>query len=170
MKIILYAAFLLSILLFGCSKQPDVLFEVPFQLTFEIPAGLNPFDKHFILVRNVPTNIEALKRQFEVAEGGELVIRPASAILTSLGQSLDFDFLQEVELSVFDTDPDDDRIAFLTEDVPFNAGRNVVVLPFDTDLSDYLEQDRVNFKVSLRLRTTTPSFIDSVMEVQFTVE
>ena len=155
------ATILVVLILQGCSKKQEVIFEFPMQLEFEIPAGLNPFDKHFFIVRNVPTNLELLKAQFGVEEGQPLVIKPTNAIMTSKLQNIDLDFIAEVEISLFEEDPDEDIIAFLTDQVPINAGRSIVIIPFDTDFSEQLEKGMVNFKVSIRLRSTTPSFIES---------
>lgn len=154
----------------GCTKKPDVRFEVPFQLNFEIPAGLNPFKKHFREIRAVPSNLEALKKQFNIPAGENLDIRPGSAILSSLLNNVDYDFLEEIEISIFQDDPEDDVIAFLSDRIPFNAGRNVIIIPFDTDVSDFLETGMVNFKISFRLRRTTPSFIETSINIRFSVE
>ncbi len=162
--------FIICITFIGCGKEENILFEIPFELRFDIPAGLNPFDKHFFLVRNVQTNIRELRTQFNIDENQSLIIRPASAVLSSTFQDITFEFLAEVEISLFEDDPDQDIEAFLTENVPVNAGRNVVVVPFETDLSKYVDEQTMNFKISLRLRTTTPSFIESVIELNFTAE
>jgi hypothetical protein len=118
----------------------------------------------------VQTNIRELRNQFNIDENQSLIIRPASAVLSSTFQDITFEFLAEVEISLFEDDPDQDIEAFLTENVPVNAGRNVVVVPFETDLSKYVDEQTMNFKISLRLRTTTPSFIESVIELNFTAE
>ncbi|MDH3650518.1 MAG: hypothetical protein OEQ53_12610 [Saprospiraceae bacterium] len=162
--------FIICVTITGCGKEENILFEIPFELRFDIPAGLNPFDKHFFLVRNVQTNIKELRNQFQIDENQPLIIRPASAVLSSTFQDNTYEFLAEIEISLFEDDPDQDIEAFLTENVPVNAGRNVVVVPFETDLSKYIDDQAVNFKISLRLRSTTPSFIESIIEMNFTAE
>lgn len=153
----------------GCGKDRNVLFDLPFELRFEIPAGLNPLDRHFFLIRDVPTNLEAFKNQFEAGDK-TFSLRPSNAVLSSeLGS--EWGFLKEIEIGIFtNNDPDQDREVFLTNDVPLNAGRNVIVLPFEDDVRNLLEEDRVDFKISLRLRATTPAFIESVVNLTFTAE
>ncbi|NND06096.1 MAG: hypothetical protein HKN87_06935 [Saprospiraceae bacterium] len=153
----------------GCSKNPDILFEIPMQLDFTISPGLSPFEKHFYLVQNVPTNMEVLKEQFSVTENQELVLRPGSAVLRSFSR-VDFDFVQEVTISVYETDKDDDTEIFFNNQIPFNAGRNVFINPIDRDYRDEVDRETLNFKIGLRFRSITPTSIDSNIEIVFTAE
>lgn len=161
---------LLAISSLSCSKNREVLFEIPMRLEFEIPAGLNPFDKHFQIIEGVPTNFDLIRKQFNVPEDQEIIIRPGSALLTSATGDINFDFMEEFGIFLFKEDREDEIDAFLTDQVPFNAGRNVVVLPYDTDLTELVSEDEVNFKIAFRLRGTTPTFIQMLIEVVFTVE
>lgn len=154
----------------GCGKDRNVLFDIPIELRFEIPAGLNPLDRHFITIPNVPTNLAALQAQFE---GGNKVlkIRPSNAVLRSVLGDVNFGFLREVQVAIYqNNDPDQDQEIFLTDNVPVNAGTNVVVLPFDNDISNLFEPDRLDFVVSWRLRSPTPQFIESVITMSFSAE
>ena len=165
--LVLFAAW--GMLFLSCSKDRSILFDLPFELRFEIPAGLNPLDRHFFLIRDVPTNLAAFKNQFEVE--GEFSLRPSNAVLNSVVGNQNWAFLREVEVSIFqDDDPDKDTEVFLTDNVPVNAGRSVVVLPFEDDVHDLLDVERVDFKISIRLRGTSPSFIESVINLSFTAE
>jgi hypothetical protein len=155
----------------SCRKRDPVLFEIPFQLNFEIPAGLNPFEKHYFRIANVTTNIEALREQFNVAPDHQLRIRPASAIFSSLLQDIDFEFIQEIGISVYQgLNQDDVTDVFLTDFIPVNAGRNVNVLPFDDDVADVMNVKSISFLVSLRLRAPTPVFITSNIDIKFIAE
>ncbi len=154
----------------SCRKEPLVLFEIPQRLEFSVSAGLNPFDKHFFLLREDTNNLSNLRDQFNIAAGQKLVIRPTQAIMTTQFQDIDLDFIDEVEISIFDDDPDVDQVAFLTDQVPFNASKNIVVIPFDTDFSSHLEKGMLNYKVSIRLRTTTPTFFTAVINLNFGAE
>ncbi len=155
----------------GCTKQDEVLFEIPFRLNFEIAAGLNPFEKHFYRITNVPTNIQTLRQQFKISEDQTVIIRPASAIFSALHQDIDFSFIEELGISIYQgLDQNNDTDVFLTDFVPANAGRNINILPFDDDVADVLNHPTVNFIVSLRLRATTPVFIESNIDIKFTAE
>ena len=153
----------------GCSKNPDILFEIPLQLDFTIGAGLSPFEKHFYLVQNVPTNMQALKEQFNVTENQDLVMRPGSAVLRSFSR-VDFDFIQEVTISVYEDDRENDTEIFFNNQIPFNAGRNVFINPIDRDYRDEVDRESLNFKIGLRFRSITPTSIDSNLEIVFTAE
>ena len=78
--------------------------------------------------------------------------------------------MQEIEVSVYDDDPDDDFALFYTAEVPGNAGKNVLVLPFDRDASEFLTRESLNFKIAMRYRAITPTAIESVIDMNFTVE
>lgn len=155
----------------SCRKRDPVLFEIPFRLNFEIQAGLNPFEKHYFRIANVPTNIAVLRKQFNVPPDQQLRIRPASAIFSSLLQDIDFDFMQEIGISVYQgLNQDQDTDVFLTDFIPANAGRNVNVLPFDDDVAEVMDVSSINFLVSLRLRAPTPFFIESNIDIKFIAE
>jgi len=160
----------LGIIFSSCAKDRNILFDLPFELRLEIPAGLNPLDRHFFLIRDVPTNLQAFKDQFQV--GDQMIsMRPSNAVLSSVGGNQNWAFLREVEISIFeDNDPDKDTEVFLTNNVPVNAGQSVVVLPFEDDVHNLLDTERVDFKISIRLRGTSPSFIESVVNLSFTAE
>ncbi len=161
---------LLSIFsLLSCRRTDVVLFEIPIGLNFEIQAGLGPLIRHFFIVRDVPTNIANLRRQFGIGDEQSIRILAANAIYTTPFQALDLGFIQEVGIRVFTTDIDRDKDAFLTESVPINAGSNVFVLPFDDDLQGFLDRPNVNFKVYFRFRSPPPTFVESRIEMRFTV-
>ena len=161
--------FLLSFL--SCRKREPVLFEIPFRLSFQVQAGLNPFEKHYYPVRNITTNIQNLRQQFNVEPDRVLRIRPASAIFSSLHQDVDLDFIQEVGISVFKGfDQQNDTDVFLTEFIPVNAGRNINVLPFDDDVADVINVEELNFLVSLRLRAPSPVFFETSVDIKFIAE
>lgn len=153
-----------------CNKNADILFEIPMQLDFAISPGLSAFEKHFYLARNVPTNMKTLKEQFSVSTDQELVLRPGSAVLRSFARNVDFDFIQEVTISVYDDDREDDTDIFFNNQIPFNAGRNVFINPIDRDYREEIDKETLNFKIGLRFRTTTPTLIDSNIEIVFTAE
>ncbi|MBK8502297.1 MAG: hypothetical protein IPL46_08845 [Saprospiraceae bacterium] len=155
----------------SCRKRDPVLFEIPFRLNFEIPAGLNPFERHYFRIANVSTNIETLREQFNVAPDHVLRIRPASAIFSSLLQDIDFEFIQEIGISVYQgLNQDEASDVFLTDFIPVNAGRNVNILPFEDDVADVMNVKNINFLVSIRLRAPTPVFISSNIDVKFIAE
>ncbi len=157
--------------LLSCRKEEQILFEIPIRLNFEIAAGLNPFDRHFYKITNVGTNIQSLRNQFDVPEDRVLIIRPASAIFSSLHRDIDFDFIEEIGISVYQgLNQDDDTDVFLTDFVPINAGRHINILPFDADYADVLDHHSINFLVSLRVRAPTPVFFECNIDIKFTVE
>ncbi|MCB0688025.1 MAG: hypothetical protein KDC53_15920 [Saprospiraceae bacterium] len=162
---------LITIFSFSCRKRDPVLFEIPFRLNFEVQAGLNPFEKHYYAIRNVSTNINALRNTFNVDPDHVLRIRPASAIFSSLHKDLDLDFILEVGISVFEGfDQQNDTDVFLSEQIPINAGRNINVLPFDDDVADVMDTESINFLVALRLRGPTPEFFETNIDIKFVVE
>ncbi len=168
--------FLMSVLLIvlvsnSCRERQPILFELPIRLNFEVPAGLNPFERHFFTIRDVPTNLSNLRRQHNIDDNRALVIKPGSAVFSSIFQEVDFTFIEEIGISVYTgDDPDDDTDVFLTDFVPTNAGKNVNILPFDHDVADVLDVAEINFKVALRFRSPPPSFIEANIEVKFTAE
>jgi hypothetical protein len=170
-RIPVVATFLVYLFLTGCTKQRDVLFEIPFRLNFEIPAGLNPFDKHFFSIRNVPTNLSTLRDKFDISEDQTLMIRPATAVFSSVLQNIALDFIEEIGISVYEgIETDNDTDVFLTDIVPQNAGRNINILGFDYDVAEQMNMSKVNFLVAIRLRATTPVFIDGNIDLKFTAE
>lgn len=157
-------------LFWGCREEDPVLFEMPFMLTFEMPAGLNPLDRHYFTVKEVPTHLLQLKDQFGVDESQNITIKPASAIFTSVLQNLTFEFIEEIRISIYQDDIEDDELVFLTDFIPGNAGRNVNVGPFEDDVSSYFTKSTINFKVGFRFRTPTPTFVDGRVDIKFVAQ
>jgi len=148
-----------------------VLFEIPFRINFEVGAGLSSVQKYFFIEADQPSNIAALKAQFDVGEDEVLTIRPASAIFSSVLQEVDFTFIEEIEISLFKgLDKEEDTTVFLTDIVPVNAGRNVNVLPFDDIVTEFIDQPFVNFKIGMRFRAPTPISIQGNIDIIFTAE
>lgn len=155
----------------SCRKRDPVLFEIPFRLSFQIQAGLNPFEKHYYPLRNVKTNIQTLRDQFNVDPDQVLKIRPASAIFSALHQDLELDFIQEVGISVYKGfDAENDTDVFLSDFIPVNAGTHINVLPFDDDVASMVNTDEINFLVSIRLRAPSPVFFETSLDIKFVAE
>ncbi len=161
---------LMVLCLSGCRKNQDVLFEIPLQLDFQISPGLSPFEKHFYLVSSVPTNLTELKEQFGVTQDQDLILRPGSAVLSSFLQNVDFNFVEEVTISVYDEDKDDALDLFFNNQIPFSAGKNVLINPIDQDVRAEIDKDQLNFKVGMRFRSITPISIECNVDIVFTAE
>ena len=154
-----------------CGKERNILFEIPVEFGIEIPAGLNPFDVHFFVERDIPTNLGALRRQFEVPDDQTVKVFPASAIIESLAVNQRLDFIQEVEISIFSGEnPDDNTIAFFTDRVPANANTNIFIDPFDVDIAEDINRDKMNLRIKFRNRVVTPAFVQVRIFLRFSVE
>ncbi|MCP3894385.1 MAG: hypothetical protein GY706_07120, partial [Bacteroides sp.] len=165
-----YLLLLLTPLLFiQCNKEDDAktAFRIELHnLNFEIPAGLNIFESHHFIIRNVPTNFRALLDQSGLTEEEVTGIDPRAGNMLAIFPSDDYGFIYEVSVRLYVEDnPTDIMEVFYRENVPENTGADVGLIPSLADAQRMLTNDLVTVEVVLRrLRGSTSSSIESRLE------
>ena len=167
-KIIIYTIMVFSF--FSCTKQTPVLYEVNLEREFDIPAGLNNIETHYLYLRNVPTFF----RQFASANGVDSAsvssVRAARGLLESQFQSTNFDFIDRISISVVSRkDPDLRREMYYLDEVPFNTGSEMRMLSSTTELRNVIEEEFVDIEIRLNLRASMGTSIRTKLIFSYAV-
>ncbi|MEM1326765.1 MAG: hypothetical protein AAGI23_12460 [Bacteroidota bacterium] len=153
----------LLLLAFACtfwSCEKDSL-RVAFEMTypenrFTVPAGLNTLESHYLFFRDIPTNKAFF---FGETEESEIIeINPASAVLRADQRISDFSFAEEIVIRLCEDNQANinnvlqkcRREIFFRENIPFNTGRQVELLPNGNNLQPTLTGDNFNFVLVFR--------------------
>ncbi len=161
-------AILLALGFVACEKSDDFLFELPIETRIQLPAGLNPFDSHFILAREVFNSFENLSAQF----GGDTSsweLLPIRAEFIGLDANDGLGYIQEMTIFLFEgaNPEEDDAFAFINDQISINATNILQLSPFSDNLARYLTGGKTNIKVKIRTRRTSTALIEGRLSLVF---
>ncbi len=159
--------FFLTIQLLGCKKEPASLFDLPYELTFEIPAGLNTFETHYFDITGIRTNAEDLLSANNAEESDLLAVQAKTARLLSTFVDLDLDFIQEISVRVFEDDPNAFHEVFFRDNVPFDSGDFIDLIPALPDVKEFLLDESYNLSIRMEFRQPPPTFVTVRLDFDF---
>ena len=162
--------FLLPLFLTNCKKDENVLFRMEYTEAFEIQAGLNTFETHHFLLKNINTNINSYLANYGGSASELLAINPRSARLETLFSNATYDIITDISVRMYLDDPTDYKEIFYREDVPFNTGSNLDLIPTLVDVKEMLTDERYSIDVAFLFRETPPEFIESRLTFDFFVK
>ncbi|MEM1320118.1 MAG: hypothetical protein AAGG75_07650 [Bacteroidota bacterium] len=161
-----------ALFLSNCGKDEVFLFEVPYEIQFTIPAGLNPFETHIFETTMIATRLDSLLvfngLPWEEVES----IKPRSASINTIFANSSYDFIRETSIEVFDAN-DPVRVwreVFYREEVPFNTGNRLDYLASLEDVKDFMDDGVFNIRVRLLLREIPPEFIETRLQFNLGVK
>ena len=159
----------LSVIFFSCGDNSPS-FNMTYQRDFEIPAGLNTFDTHVFTLNNIPTNKDAFFTANGVDETDITEIAPIEGELrVSFGQE-DLFFIREVVVEIFTNDDPTGKEIYFREQVPFDTGQSVLLIPSLPKVTDILTEDQFSVRVELLFRDIPPSFVEARLNMVFRAE
>ncbi len=161
--------FSLIFLLSNCTKDEPVLFSMPYQETFEIPAGLNTVDTHYFVLSDISTNKTNFFNANNITDEEVVTINPESCRLTSVLNS-EYDWLFNVSVRMYTDNPDAYKEIFYRDNIPANTGSQLDLIPTLVNVRDFLVAETFTVEVVLeRPRVPSPEFIDTVIRMEFAV-
>ncbi len=161
--------FSLVFLLSNCKKEEPVLFTMPYQETFEIPAGLNTIDTHHFVLSNISSNKANFFSANNVTDDDVVTINPELCRMTSV-LNANYDFLFNVSIRMYTDNPDTYKEIFYRDNVPSNTGSQLDLIPTLVNVRDFLVAETFTVEVVLeRPRVPSPEFIDTVIRMDFAV-
>lgn len=154
----------------GCNRDDGegvLLRFTPRQL--QINAGLDPTFGHFFEIPAVSTEHARFQRETGTGWDDWQAVLPARATLTILEAGLDWSFAEEVIIRAYSDDFPTPVEIYYRDQIPFNVGQQLELIPADRDVKALLASDNVNLVLVLfRLRSTTVQRLPVTME--FSVE
>jgi len=169
------SALFCALLFTQCSKDSlSVAFEMTYpQNRFTVPAGLNTLESHYIFFRDVSTS----KNLFfdDIPEEQIQEITPARASLRADQNVADFAFAEEIIVRLCEDSQVDinnvlqkcRRELFFRDNIPFNTGRQVDLIPNAINLKEVLTGTDYTFVVVFRNRAFTSINIPANLEMVF---
>ncbi len=175
MKIRYYLSLLLFVVLVSpsCDKGNDGRnFEMVYEnVLFTMPAGLNPFEIHYFVLRDIPLNKEFYFEQNNVTDQTKWRIKPLAARLISVFGGVDYDFIEEAAVVIFtDDQPNLNLELFFRNPIPLRQGPTLDLVPTLADIQSLLKTDKINLRVKLRLRAPTPEFVETHLNFRLLAE
>ncbi len=161
------ALFLALPLFFSACRGEGLGFTMTYQQDFEIPAGLGVFDTHVFQITGIPTNMDAFLLTNDANENDITAIIPREAELSINFANVDFAFVREVVVEIYNDENERGREIFFREDIPLNTGVRIQLAPSLPDIQEFLIEDNFNIRVELKLRDFSPSFIETRFDFQF---
>lgn len=158
---------LIGLLFSNCNKNDnDVKFEMAYEREFTIPAGLNAFETHYFVIRDV--QIGSYLTANNVSAADLISINPGRARLTSKFSGFaDYSFIREVIVQIFTDDENDAREVFFRTAVPLNTGESLDILPGLADVKDYFGNTKFNLFVILNLQAVPQQTIETRFTFSF---
>jgi len=160
----------LSLLFLQCKEEPQILFEMPYRVDFEITAGLNPFDAHYFNSPNINSKVDTLFSVHNVDQNEIISIQPHIGRLSTVFNDVDYDFVRDISVRIYNDDPDDFREIFYRDELPLNTKGDIDLLPTLTDIQDFVKNDQFNIIVRFEFRNAPPEFIQSRLDYSFEVK
>jgi hypothetical protein len=156
MKKIIWILFLLPFLS-GCRKT-DAGFDMTYRRTFTIPVGLNTFETHFFLFKEIAVDTSLFFRANNidtVSLVGQIVPRSMNIRLVFNGDG-NLNFVRRVEVSLFDTQTSasSEKVVYYNDDVQLSSGGQVTLIPYNSDVRKLFisGNGRYNLRIKINLR------------------
>lgn len=138
---------------------------------FEIFAGLNPFDTHYFVIEDIPSDTAAFFTAHQVNSDQIQAITPKSMRMTAIFANASYAFIYEVSVWIVSPDDSSDRKEiFYRDQIPLNEDGVMDLIPTLSDISAYLYQGSYNLEVRLQLNSTTTQSIETRLDYSFRAE
>jgi hypothetical protein len=93
--------FLLASIVLSCDKgEVGRKFSIRLDRNFEVPAGLDYLNAHYFVLDEIPTFYQQVVNQQNVPAGTKITLVPESAVISSIYNDVDFDFVDKVSVRI----------------------------------------------------------------------
>ena len=159
---------LLSVTSFSCTNLEDALFEMRVDADFTIPPGLNSFDTHHFIIRDVPTRFRNFVSNPDDVNIG--TVRPSQATLSALFVGIDWAIIREISVHVVsDTNPNLSKEVFFNDRINSSQVKDLELLSSLSEVKDILFQDFLTLEVRLNFRRVTSAEVEGRITMNFNV-
>lgn len=149
----------------SCGGGETPLFVMELEQDFVIPAGLNNFDSHYFILKDVPTRIAnyAITTTNDVDR-----IQSSRASLEGRVQELDFSIISDIIIEVISkSEPPIQKEIFYNDRIPLREQNELLILSSLSDVSDILTEELVDLSIRIVFRRITPREYDTRLLMTF---
>lgn len=149
--------------------EPAFLFEVPYQASFTIPAGLDPFQGHFFVSR-INSRMAANLSERLLNPSDIQSVDPRSASISAIGTNARYDVVREISVRIYSENPQNNPLApwlelfYRDDDNLRNATSVVDLIPTQVNAREEALEDEFFVVVVLFLRAPTVQSIDTRLD------
>jgi len=137
------------------------------QASLVIPPGLNNFDTHIFIIRDVPTGARSFFTD-SINEDQVEAILPNRAQLNTVFNNIDWAIVREISIqAVSAADPSIRREIFWHDRINPNTIEELRLFSSLSEVKDILLQDRMTLEVRLNFRQTTRAEVESRLTMNF---
>ena len=148
---------------FSCKKEDNLApgFDMLFQQSFSIPAGIGIFDVHHFQLRNIPSNwTQYLDQHSKTTEDIQRVIT-AEASLTGIFGDVNMGIIDRISLRIYDESAPNEFVEIAYRDpTPLDALNTLPLIPSLADSKRFFTQPRFSADLVIYLRNTTQEVSD----------
>jgi len=163
---------LLSLMLFAgfsCKKEDNLApgFDMFFQQSFSIPAGIGIFDVHHFQLRNIPSNwAQYLDQHGKTAEDIQRIIT-VEASLTGVFGDVNMGVIDRISLRLYDESSPNEFVEIAYRDpTPLDALNSLPLIPSLADSKRFFTKPRFSADVVIHLRNTTADVSDVRLDLR----
>lgn len=159
----------LAFLNLSCNKENIAKkFTIRLERSFDVPAGLDYLDAHYFVLEEIPTFYEQVINQQNVPPGSTITLVPERAVITSLYNNIDFDFVDKVSVKIYTNNNSKDKPeAFYIEYVPTTVDDELQLIPTSFDAQPFLKDGIVNAEVKFFFKRATPQLLNLRIVMDF---
>lgn len=166
---VLFILVTLSVCHFSCGRDNFVKkFGIRLDRNFDVPAGLDYIDAHYFVLNEISTFYDQIIAQEAVPDGATISLVPEKAVITSLYNNVDFDFVDKVSVRIYtNNNPDDKAEAFYIEYIPNTVDGELQLIPTSFEALPFLKSGLVNAEVRFFFKRTTPQVLNLRIVMDF---
>jgi hypothetical protein len=155
------------IILVSCNKDNrEELFVINHHVDFTIQPGLNTLDTHIYAVFPIESLLDERLDDAGRTIDEVVAIESKEAILSSVFQDVNLDFIDKVSVYIFDPFNPSDKIEFFYLDpIPYKNKTTIQLFPGIADIKEWYEKEFFGVEIRLNYRQVTPSLTN--MRLQF---
>ena len=147
----LFPLLFVTLLFANCKEEDTVLFEMAYQAEFTIPAGINPFERHYFYIRDIPVG-SYLSANGVTADDLQSINPGTARLSTIFSGTSSYEFIREVSIRIYTDDEDNWKEVFWRNQIPLNQGEDLDVFGTLIDARHYFGNQRLNIIVVMDLQ------------------
>ena len=169
---VLMAVALAGVVLLGgisCGKNDTrAAFEMRYIMEIEVPAGLNTFNFHQLVIQNEQTGIDFFLDQNNLELDDIVSINTSFARLSTLLGEEDLSMIDEIVIDLFKPGNSDLNFeAAYTLQVPIRNINRIQLVPSITNLKEVLTGEKFDMVMYVRFRSIPPRNFTAVLDIGF---
>ncbi|GEM_PF-3343957 len=150
------------------SDSARAVFEMRYIFEVNVPAGLNTFNFHQLVLQNKETGIDFFLEQNNLEFEDISAINTSFARLTTLLGDEDLSMIDEIVIDLFKPDNRDLNFeAAYTLQIPIRGIDRVQLIPSITNLKEVLGGQQFDVVMHMRFRSIPPRNFTAVLEMGF---